>query len=242
VIINKFKIYGMTCASCVEKVTEKIQSIPYVKSVKVSLDDSMAVLESINGVKLNEIKEVFATSPKYTVFDSEESSFVNNTNAQQNESKLKTYKPLIIIFSYVLLVSLSFQIFRKSFQIHLFMNHLMAGFFIGLSFFKFIDLKSFAESFSGYDPVAKRIQFYGKIYPFIELVLGLMLIAGVGLRIANFTTVIVLSLTTFGVIKRLQSKSKIQCACLGAGFNLPLSYVTVFENMAMVLMALYEII
>ncbi len=118
----------------------------------------------------------------------------------------------------------------------------MAGFFIGLSFFKFLDLNSFAEAFSNYDPLAQRISGYGRVYPFIELILGLMFISEVGFLGANIITIVILSVTTFGVIKRLQSKSKIQCACAGAGFNLPLSYVTVFENLAMIIMALYGLV
>ena len=136
---------------------------------------------------------------------------------------------------------MAYQVSLGSFNSHLFMNHIMAGFFIGLSFFKFLDLKAFAESFSSYDPIAQRWLSYGYIYPFIELILGLLFIAGKFLLIANSATVIVLTLTTYGVYKRLQSKSSFQCACLGTTFNLPLSNVTIAENLIMIVMSLYSI-
>lgn len=224
----------MTCSSCVEKITEKINKISDVKSVNVRLEDGLTEIDSIRTINLIEVKNALNDMPKYRVINADE--FLSSNI---NQSNLKTYKPLIIVFGYIILVSLSYQLFQKKFQLHLFMNHIMAGFFIGLSFFKFLDLKSFAESFSGYDPIAKKISAYGKVYPFIELALGLMFIAGIWLRIANLITVVILSMTTIGVIQRLNSKSKIQCACLGSGFNLPLSCVTVAENMAMLLMALY---
>ncbi len=236
---NKFSIEGMTCEACVEKVTEKLKSIPFVQSVNVDLKGKTAVLESENGINLDHAKAVLKDLPKYKV--SEIGSAVAPTSLVE-ESKLKTYKPLILIFSYILLVSVSYQIYQGSFHFHIFMNHIMAGFFIGLSFFKFLDLKAFAESFSSYDPLAQRIYSYGKVYPFVELILGLMFISEIGLLSANIVTIVILSITTFGVTKRLQSKSKIQCACAGAGFNLPLSYVTVFENVAMILMAFYGLV
>ncbi len=236
---NKFTIEGMTCEACVEKVTEKLKAIPQVQSVIVDLKGKTAVIESQNGINLDQAKAVLKDLPKYKVNGI--SSLAAPTSLVE-ESKLKTYKPLILIFTYILLVSASYQVYQGSFHFHLFMNHIMAGFFIGLSFFKFLDLKSFAESFSSYDPIAQRFLSYGFVYPFIEIVLGLMFISGISLSTANLITIIVLTATTFGVIKRLQSKSKIQCACAGAGFNLPLSYVTVFENIAMILMAIYGLV
>lgn len=159
----------------------------------------------------------------------------------KEESKFKTYRPLIIMFMYILLVCTSVQAYIGSFHAHLFMNHFMAGFFIGLSFFKFLDLKSFSEAFSNYDPIAKKFLSYGLVYPFIELGLGLLYVAGRGLFFANIVTIFVLSVTTIGVVKIINSKIKFQCACLGAGFNLPLSSVTVAENAAMILMAIFGI-
>jgi phage shock protein PspC (stress-responsive transcriptional regulator) len=42
---------------------------------------------------------------------------------------------------------------------------------------------------------------------------------------------------TVGVISALKSKRTIVCACLGGFFNLPMSYVTLFENLTMIAMA-----
>jgi copper chaperone CopZ len=240
---NKFVIEGMTCESCVQKITEKLMSIPHVQTVKLGLNDKIAQIEAHHEINLEEVKQSLATLPKYSVrsFDEDDTKSVEISNVIIAEPKLKTYKPLIIVFIYILLTSVAFQVFHGHFDSHLFMNHTMAGFFIGLSFFKFLDLKAFAESFSSYDPIAQRFLGYGMVYPFIELVLGLMFVAQVGLKVANGATIIALGITTYGVIKRLQSKSKFQCACLGAGFNLPLSYVTVVENLIMIAMAIYSL-
>lgn len=241
---NKFIIEGMTCESCVQKITEKLKTIPHVQSVKVSLADKTATLESHHELALGDVKESLKSLSKYTVhgINDDDTKSVELSKVDSEESKFKTYKPLILIFTYIFLASLSFQIYQGRFDLHIFMNHIMAGFFIGLSFFKFLDLKAFAESFSSYDPIAQRFLGYGLVYPFIELMLGLGFISQVGLRYANVLTIVLLGTTTVGVIKRLQSKSKFQCACLGSGFNLPLSYVTVFENVVMIVMAAYGLV
>lgn len=234
-----FDITGMTCESCVEKITEKLKAIAGVRSVHVSLTGKNAEIESDQEIALVDFQNALKSMPKYTIENS--SAKMSKTMDIVTESKLKTYKPLIIIFAYIILISLAYQMYNGSFEIHIFMNHIMAGFFLGLSFFKVLDLTAFSDSFTSYDPLAQRFLLYGKVYPFIELMLGLLFVSGCALIYANSLTVIILSITTYGVIVRLRSKSNFQCACLGGSFNLPLSYVTVVENVVMILMASYSL-
>ena len=242
-ITNKFSIKGMTCQACVETVSAAIKSIPEVDSVNVNLSEGSATIQSATAISLETVKKSLAGSPKYSVanFSSELPKTIPKGTISDQPSKFKTYKPLILIFTFVLLVSLAYQVFNARFDAHLFMNHIMAGFFIGLSFFKFLDIKAFAESFSGYDPIAQRFLAYGFVYPFIELSIGLLFISGKFFLAANVFTILILSVTTVGVIKRLQSKTPFQCACLGTAFSLPLSNVTIFENAVMVLMAAFNV-
>lgn len=234
-----YKIEGMTCGSCVEKITERLKALPGVSGVNVSLSDKKADIIADRSVMLKEIQGAIADLPKYKAdfYDDVETSSV----LAQEKTFFQTYKPLFTVFAYILIFSVAFQVSRGSFSAHHFMNHLMAGFFVGLSFFKFLDLKSFATAFSNYDPLAKKWKTYGLIYPFIELTLGFLYIADKFLLFANVMTIIVLGITTVGVYQKIKSKSQFQCACLGAGFNIPLSNITIFENLAMVAMALVGI-
>ncbi len=235
-----FTIEGMTCQACVKTVTDKILSIPDVSTVDVSLENRNVEILANRKIGIQEVTAVLLSSPKYKV--SQYSAQTAPTQLIKTESILKTYKPLITVFSYILLTSVAYQVYQGSFHLHLFMNHIMAGFFLGLSFFKFLDLKAFAESFSSYDPLAQRWLNYGYVYPFAELILGLMFVSQLAVPLANLMTILILTITTIGVYKKLQSKSKFQCACLGATFNLPLSNVTIFENVAMILMAGYSLV
>ena len=117
------------------------------------------------------------------------------------------------------------------------MHLFMGGFFLVFSFFKMLDLKGFAYSYMSYDIVAKKWLAWGFIYPFIELSLGLAYLFHFAILEATIVTLVVMSISSIGVIKSLLEKKKIQCACLGTVFNLPMSNITLIEDLLMVLMA-----
>ena len=149
-----FTIEGMTCQACVKAVTEKISLIPGVISSEVSLEGKSVAIVASRKITVQEVSSARLSFPKYKV--SKFSAQTAPAPTIKKESLLKTYNPLITVFAFIFLTSAAFQVYQGSFNLHLLMNHVMAGFFIGLSFFKFLDLKAFAESFFGYDPLAKR--------------------------------------------------------------------------------------
>ena len=100
-----------------------------------------------------------------------------------------------------------------------------------------LDLKGFPESFSMYDPLAKRLPIYGWIYPFIETALGIMFLMRYEVNIALVITLVVLGITTIGVTKTLIDKKSIRCACLGTALKLPMTEATFIENTIMIVMA-----
>jgi len=46
-----------------------------------------------------------------------------------------------------------------------------------------------------------------------------------------------MTISIIGVLQSVLNKQKIQCACLGAVFNLPMSTVTIIEDGIMILMS-----
>jgi hypothetical protein len=113
----------------------------------------------------------------------------------------------------------------------------MAGFFLVFSFFKMLDLAGFASSYAMYDLLAKKIPSYGYIYPFIELALGAAYLLRWQPMFTSAITLAVMSFSSIGVIMAVMNKQKIRCACLGTGFNLPMTTVTIVEDLLMVAMA-----
>ena len=117
------------------------------------------------------------------------------------------------------------------------MNHFMAGFFLVFSFFKLLDLRGFADSYSTYDIVAKRWRGWAYVYAFVELGLGIAYLSSAATLPVAAMTFIVMSISIVGVLQSVLNKRKIQCACLGAVFNLPMSTVTIIEDALMIIMS-----
>lgn len=114
----------------------------------------------------------------------------------------------------------------------------MAGFFIVFAFFKLLNLEGFSNSYRMYDIVANKWNIWGLIYPFVELTLGILYLINVFPFETNVATAIILGVSSIGVIQSNLNKKKIKCACLGDVFNLPMSTVTIVEDLTMVAMAL----
>jgi len=102
--------------------------------------------------------------------------------------------------------------------------------FLVFSFFKLLNLKAFAESYASYDIIAKRWLGWGYLYAFIELSLGLAFLVDIEPFLTNIITFLVMGISIVGVVQSVLNKRKIQCACLGAVFNLPMSTVTIIED------------
>ena len=221
----------MTCQACVTSVTEKLISLDEVQDLKIDLAEGDVVLEVSKTLTLEKLTVVLL--PKY--IPSLETRSGSNVTMEQSPTKLKQLFPLFLIFVYLIAASIFLQ--KNSFRITDFMIDFMGLFFVVFSFFKFLDYKGFPNAFARYDPLAKRSAFYAKIYPFIETLLGLMLLLRWQLNFAFITTIVILSITTFGVVYTLFDKNKINCACLGTALKLPMTEATLTENVIMLVMA-----
>ena len=93
-----------------------------------------------------------------------------------------------------------------------------------------------------YDIVAAKWKNWGYVYPFVELTLGILYLLNIAPFATNFATVLILGVSSIGVIKSNIDKKKIKCACLGDVFNLPMSTVTIVEDLTMVAMALFMLV
>ena len=93
-----------------------------------------------------------------------------------------------------------------------------------------------------YDVLAKRFSLYGYLYPFIELGLGIAYLLHWHPYFTNLATFFVMGFSSLGVILAVMNKQEIRCACLGAVFNLPMTTVTIIEDLLMAAMALWMIV
>ncbi len=68
---------------------------------------------------------------------------------------LSTYKPILLIGAYITGIAHIIRNIKGAFDFEIRMQDFMAAFFLVFSFFKMLDLKGFAESYSNYDIIAK---------------------------------------------------------------------------------------
>lgn len=113
----------------------------------------------------------------------------------------------------------------------------MGMFLVIFSLLKIFDLKGFRRGFKLYDLLARRFPNYALVYPFIELGLGLAFLSGIAPIATAWVTVVVFGFGTLGVISALQRGLDIDCPCMGSILSVPLSTVTLTEDLAMVGMA-----
>lgn len=149
---------------------------------------------------------------------------------------IKNYIPLILVILYSILLALSHH------NSTLFMTYFMGYFFIFLSLFKLFDIKGFISGFQTYDLVAKKYPIYAYAYPFLEFLLGFSYINMFLLNITLYITCIIMFMGGVSILKSIIKKEKIQCACLGTILKVPLTTVSLTENLSMGFMALYMIL
>jgi copper chaperone CopZ len=227
---HKYQLTGMTCGSCEAKVKSALLTIENVTAVEVSKETNTATITMEKHIALSDLQKVLDN--KYQI-----STINHNEIAEQTKSWFEIYKPILLIFFYIILVTTLVQTQNNKFDFMQAMRHFMSGFFLIFSFFKLLNLKGFAESYLMYDVLAKQVPAWAYLYVFIELSLGIAFLINFNPILINSITIIVMSISIIGVLQSVLNKKKIQCACLGAVFNLPMSTVTIIEDGLMIVMS-----
>lgn len=149
----------------------------------------------------------------------------------------RSYVPLIVIVSLIILVSLTRTIVSGS-NLNNFILNFMTGFFLVFGGFKLMDLKGFSHGYADYDLLARKWSGYGFIYPFIELGFGFLMLAGYHSASLLIVELVVMLFSGIGVAIKISKREPFLCACLGTFLKVPLTYVTLIEDFGMALLAL----
>ncbi|HAW93550.1 MULTISPECIES: glutaredoxin [unclassified Arsukibacterium] len=147
-----------------------------------------------------------------------------------------TYTPVITIFSVAALLALAFQYSVSGEYLSIRTLMLFIAFSMTLlAVQKLKDLYSFTNSFITYDLLAMKWIRYGYIYPFVEAFAGIGMVAQLpAMAIAPFSIFI----GTVGAISVFKAvyidKRDLKCACVGGDSNVPLGFVSLSENLFMI--------
>ena len=154
---------------------------------------------------------------------------------------LSPAKSFIILSTGFIVVSLVNYLYLKQIDNErdhkLLMNNIMGSIFIIFGFLKIVNLPKFVQIFNKYDIISQKVPGYGYLYPFIEIALGIAYLRKYRLDAVNGSTIILMIISIISVIISMVKGQKLRCGCLGSFLHIPLSYVTLSENVVMGLMS-----
>ena len=220
--MTEFAISGMTCNGCRSKVEKTLAAL--LPNVTVTLDPPRAITTADVGV--DQINAALVGIGKYRA----------SLEALAGPSWIAAYYPLLLVMALIAIVPLATGSFMG------WMMGFMAGFYIVFGAFKLLDVPGFARSYAQYDIIAKHVPAWGYAYPFVELALGFGFLFWLDMVVLSWIALVLSLVGAVGVIQANTAKQTIQCACLGTVFKLPMSVVTVIENLGMAAMAAWMLL
>lgn len=110
-----------------------------------------------------------------------------------------------------------------------------------LAVLKLFQPSEFVTAFKKYDKLAQSLPFYASIYPILEALAGLLLIANIYTIFIYFCLIAIFLQNAISVLLAMKNKKNLQCACMGTVLQIPLSTVTLAEDIAMITMGALEL-
>jgi glutaredoxin len=155
-----------------------------------------------------------------------------------------SYQPVIAIFTMCALMAMAVSwAFQGSVLTVRAAEWFIALAMCVLAIQKLQDVESFSTMFLNYDLLARKWVPYGKIYPFAEALAGVLMVAGAFMWIAVPVALFIGTIGAVSVFKAVYiDKRELKCACVGGSSNVPLGFVSLTENVMMVLMAVWMIV
>ncbi len=155
-----------------------------------------------------------------------------------------SYAPVLALFAMTALMAMavSYAVSGRIFTIKA-AEWFIAFSMCALALQKLRDIDAFADQFITYDLLAMRYLPYAKIYPFAEGGAGILMIAGALSMVSIPVALFIGGIGAISVIKAVYvDKRDLRCACVGGNSNVPLGFVSLLENVMMVLMAVWMLV
>lgn len=152
-----------------------------------------------------------------------------------------TYQPIIAIFvvTFLMALGLHFAVFADLIDIRV-IEWFIAISMCVLAIQKLRDLDAFSNQFITYDLLAMRQVRYAYVYPFAEAYAGVGMLASLSPWLVSPIALFIGSIGAISVIKAVYvDQRELNCACVGGNSNVPLGFVSLTENIMMIIMAIW---
>lgn len=162
-------------------------------------------------------------------------------NLKQESEFGSRYTPIIVIFSLAALMVFALML-KGGLPAGLepFILNFIGVAMVILALQKLQDLVAFSNQFITYDLLAMKQVRYAYIYPFAEAFAGLGMLAGFPALLVSPVSIFIGTIGAVSVIKAVYiDKRELKCACVGGNSDLPLGFISLTENLAMLGAGLY---
>lgn len=155
-----------------------------------------------------------------------------------------TYRPVIAVFSVAALIALAISWVTSGSLLAIeIVEWFIAVSMCILAMLKLQDVESFSNMFLNYDLLARRFVPYSYVYPYAELLAGVLMVAGTLMWLSIPVALFIGGIGAVSVFKAVYiNKRTLKCACVGGGSNVPLGFVSLTENFMMITMAIWMLI
>lgn len=234
-----YQIKGMHCGGCEAKINKALAELDGVETVTASAAKDEVRVTHAGDLDEAALRRAVGAAGDYQLGERKPTPSGPDAEAtpQPDEKKPESLYPLVLIVGFITGTVALIGYAQGSFEIETLMRHFMAGFFIVFSFFKLLDPPGFVSAYRGYDLLARRSKAWAWAYPYIELGLGIAYLLSLAPLVVNGITLVLMLVGAAGVLKALVDKRAIRCACLGTALNLPMTKVTLVEDLTMAVMA-----
>ena len=152
-----------------------------------------------------------------------------------------SYTPVLVVFAVAALLALAASYHAFGTVLTISAGEWFVSFaMVILAMLKLQDLEKFSTMFLGYDLLAQRWVPYAYAYPFLEAGAGVLMAAH---ALEWLSIPVALLIGTIGAVSVFYAvyveKREIKCACVGGSSNVPLGFVSLTENLAMIAMAIW---
>ncbi|WP_439547178.1 MauE/DoxX family redox-associated membrane protein [Sandarakinorhabdus sp.] len=158
-----------------------------------------------------------------------------------HDPKALTYRPVIALFAMAAAIALAISMaaFGTPFTGQAAIWFIATAMCL-LAFLKLKDIEGFVTGFVGYDLLARAWLPYAYVYAWAEAAAGVLMLSGQLVWLASAIALFIGGVGAVSVIKSVYiDKRELTCACVGAGSNVPLGFVSLLENLMMLGMAVF---
>ena len=159
----------------------------------------------------------------------------------KNSDSDTSYQPVIAVFAVAAALAVSLSLFAFGEVLTIRAAEWFVAFSMAmLAMLKLQDVEQFSTMFVGYDLLGRRWVPYAYAYPFLEATAAVLM---AGRILPRLSIPIALFIGTVGAVSVFYAvyvqQREVKCACVGGSGNVPLGFVSLTENLAMIGMGLW---